>query len=160
MTDNYIQINDSDIVRLKIITKDGEFTGEELTFDLNDIELPLTYQNMLFKIQKNKEKLQNDFRVIDKREDIKGKKMFGKNQEDKFKAYSEFCNKMIGAYNMFLGENGVQKLLNGRKLGWTTFQEIDDIIDNQIAPHITMTMDDITNKITQKYSVADNKELK
>lgn len=160
MTDNYIQINDSDIVRLKIKTKDGEFTGEELTFDLNDIELPLTYQNMLFKIQKNKEKLLNDYRVIDKREDIKGKKMFSKNQEDKFKAYSEFCNKMIEAYNMFLGENGVQKLLNGRKLGWTTLQEIDEIIDNQIAPHITMTMDDITNKITQKYSVADNKELK
>ena len=67
---------------------------------------------------------------------------------------------MVEAYNMFLGENGVEKLLNGRALGWTTLQEIDEIIDKQIAPHLTITMDDITNKITQKYGVNNQGELK
>lgn len=160
MTDNYIQLNDNDVVKLKIKTSDGKLTGEELTFDLNNIELPLIYQDMLFKIQKNKEKLQNDFRVIEKREDVKGKKILSKNEEDKLKAFNEFTKKMVEAYNMFLGENGVQKLLNGRSLGWTTLQEIDEIIDKQIAPHLTITMDDITNKITQKYGANNQGELK
>lgn len=160
MTDNYIQLNDNDVVKLKIKTSEGKLTGEELTFDLNNIELPLIYQDMLFKIQKNKEKLINDFRVIEKREDIKGKKILSKNEEDKLKAFNEFTKKMVEAYNMFLGENGVEKLLNGRALGWTTLQEIDEIIDKQIAPHLTITMDDITNKITQKYGVNNQGELK
>ena len=55
---------------------------------------------------------------------------------------------------MFLGDNGVQKLLNGRKLGWTTLQEIDDIIDKQISPYIDIDMERITNKVKEKYGQA------
>ena len=64
---------------------------------------------------------------------------------------------------MFLGENGVQKLLNGRKIGWTTLQEIDEIIEKQIAPHLDLTMDKITDKIRSKYSqkkIEDKEVLK
>ena len=60
---------------------------------------------------------------------------------------------------MFLGESGVQKLLNGRKLGWTTLQEIDEIIEKQIAPHLDMSMDNITKKVKEKYSQVVNKEV-
>ena len=62
---------------------------------------------------------------------------------------------------MFLGENGVQKLLNGKKIGWTTLQEIDDIIEKQIAPHLDVSMDKITQKVKDKYgqAVARNKEV-
>ena len=64
-------------------------------------------------------------------------------------------------YNMFLGENGVQKLLNGRKLRWTSLQEIDDIIEKQILPHLDLSMTKITDKIKEKYSqaVKRNKEV-
>ena len=158
MTDNYIQVNDDDILVLKI-KKNGEETGEELRFDLNDIEFPLRYQEMLYKINKSKEKLKNDFVVIDRRPDIQGKKLFSKNAEDKLKAFNDFTNKMVEAYNMFLGENGVQKLLCGKKVGWTTLSEIDDIIDKQIAPLVLTSFEDIEKKIIDKYSFKDKEEL-
>lgn len=158
MTDNYIQVNDDDILVLKI-KKNGEETGEELRFDLNDIEFPLRYQEMLYKINKSKEKLKNDFVVIDRRPDIQGKKLFSKNAEDKLKAFNDFTNKMVEAYNMFLGENGVQKLLCGKKLGWTTLSEIDDIIDKQIAPLVLTSFEDIEKKIIDKYSFKGKEEL-
>ena len=158
MTDNYIQVNDDDILVLKI-KKNGVETGEELVFDLNDIEFPLRYQDMLFKIKKNREKLINDFAVINKREDIKGKKLYSKNDEDKIRAFNEFSNKMVEAYNMFLGENGVQKILAGKKIGWTTLSEIDDIIDKQIAPLVIGTFEDIEKKIVDKYGSNDKEEL-
>lgn len=154
MTDNYIQLNKSDILRLKIRTEDGKETGEVLEFDLEDIELPLRYQELIEKDKKNKEQLNNQLRIIDKRQDVKGKKLMSKNMEDKIKAVNDFFYKEIEVYNMFLGENGVQKLLNGRKIGWTTFEEIDEIIDVQIAPYLKKNMSSINDKVREKYNKA------
>ena len=151
MTDNFIQLNKSDVLTLKIKTSDGKDTGETLEFDLEDIEMPLKFQELIEKDKKNKENLRNQILIIEKRQDVKGKKLMTKNQEDKLKAINDFFRKEIEVYNMFLGENGVQKLLNGRKIGWTTLQEIDEIIDKQIAPHLDLTMNKITNKIKEKY---------
>ena len=154
MTDNTIKLNKSNELRLKIKTDEGEFTGEELVFDLEDIELPLRYQDLLEKDKKNREALKNLFFIIDKRQDVKGKKLLSKNEEDKVKAINEFFKKEVEVYNMFLGEKGVEKLLNGRKLGWTTLQEIDEIIEKQIAPNLKVSMDDITKKVREKYQYA------
>ena len=157
MTDNFIQLKESDVLTLKIKTSDGKETGEELTFDLEDIELPLKYQEMAERDRKNKEYLRNQMIIIDKRQDVKGKKLLSKNEEDKIKAVNDFFKKEIDIYNMFLGDNGVQKLLNGRKIGWTTLQEIDEIIEKQIAPKIDMGMDKITEKVKEKYGQTINK---
>lgn len=161
MTDNFIQLNKSDVLRLNIRTHEGKETGEYLEFFLEDIELPLKYQELLEKDKKNKERLRNEILIIDRRQDVKGKKLFSKNEEDKIKALNDFFKKEVEIYNIFLGEKGVEKLLNGRKLGWTTLQEIDEIIEKQIAPHLNLTMDGITNKIKEKYSSAikRNKEV-
>ena len=161
MTDNFIQLSKGNVLTLKIKTVDGKETGEFLEFDLEDIELPLRYQDLLEKDKKNKENLRNQFLIIDRRQDVKGKKLFSRNEEDKIKALNEFFKKEAEIYNMFLGERGVEKLLNGRKLGWTTLDEIDKIIKEQIEPHLNLTMDSITNKIKEKYSeaVARNKEV-
>jgi hypothetical protein len=157
MKENYIQLNKDNLLRLKIVTSEGKETGEVLEFDLEDIELPLRYQELVEKDKKNKENLRNQMLIIDKRQDVKGKKILSKNEEDKIKALNEFFNKEIEVYNMFLGENGVQKLLNGRKVGWTTLKEIDDIIENQITPYIDIKMENITNKVKEKYGEAVNK---
>ena len=157
MTDNVIKLNKSDVLRFEIVTAEGKHTGEFLEFDLQDIELPLRYQELLEKDKKNKENLKNQLTIIDKREDVRGKKLLTRNQEDKVRAVNDFFKKEIEIYNMFLGENGVQKLLNGRRFGWTTLEEIDDIIDKQISPHLDITMNDITDKIKEKYSQALNK---
>lgn len=154
MTDNFIQLNKDDVLRLGIKTHDGKDTGEYLEFDLDDIELPLKYQELIEKDKKNKEHLKNKIRMIDKREDVKGKKQMSKNEEDKIKALIEFFNKEKEIYNMFLGEKGVEKLLNGRKLGWTSLQEIDEIIAKQIFPHLDMRAEKLPEKIKNKYKEA------
>lgn len=154
MTDNFIQLKKDDVLRLGIKTSDGKDTGECLEFDLEDIELPIRYQELIEKDKKNKEQLKNQMLIIDKREDVKGKKLMSKNEEDKIKALNDFFKKEVEVYNMFLGERGVEKLLNGRKLGWTSLQEIDDIISQQIAPHIDLSMEKITQKVKDKYKQA------
>lgn len=161
MTDNFIQLNKSNVLRLGIKDSEGKDTGEVLEFDLEDIELPLRYQELLEQDKKNKEHLRNQMLMIDKKEDVKGKKLMSKNEEDKIKALNEFFKKEVEVYNMFLGERGVEKLLNGRKLGWTTLQEIDEIINKQISPYLDLTMTNITDKIKSKYSEAiqRNKEV-
>ena len=161
MTDNFIKLNRSDILRLGIMTEDGKDTGEVLEFDLEDIELPLRYQELLEKDKKNKENLRNQMIIIDKRQDVKGKKLMSKNEEDKLKALNDFFKKEIEIYNLFLGENGVQKLLNGRRIGWSSLEEIDEIIVKQIAPHLDLSMTKSSDKIKQKYKEANirNKEV-
>lgn len=161
MTDNFIKLNKDNILRLRIETNEGKDTGEVLEFDLQDIELPLRYQELLEKDKKNKEHLRNQFLMIDKREDVKGKKLLSKNEEDKVKALNDFFKAEVEVYNMFLGERGVEKLLNGRKLGWTTLQEIDEIIGKQIKPYLNTNMKNITDLVKEKYgqAVERNKEV-
>ena len=152
MKENYIQLNKSDVLHLGIRTEDGKDTGEYLEFDLTDIEMPLKFQELIEKDKKNKENLRNQFILIEKRQDVKGKKLLSKNEEDKIRALNNFFNKEKEIYNIFLGERGVEKLLNGRKLGWNSLQEIDEIIEKQISPHLDINMEKITNKIKAKYS--------
>lgn len=154
MTDNIIKLNKDSVFRLGIQTSDGKDTGEYLEFQLDDIELPLRYQELLEKDKKNKEHLRNQMLIIDKRQDVKGKKLLSKNEEDKIKALNDFFIKEVEVYNMFLGPRGVEKLLNGRKFTWTTLQEIDEIIEKQIAPHLDVSMENITKKVKEKYSQA------
>ncbi len=153
-----IRLSKSNELRLKITTDDGKATGEYLTFDLEDIELPLRYQDMLEKDKKNKDWFQKELIIIDKRQDVKGKKLLSKNEEDKLKAINKFFEKEIEIYNMFLGENGVQKLLNGRRVGWTTLSEIDEIINTQILPYFDKQAELIENKIMDKYKI-ETKEV-
>lgn len=157
MTDNFIQLNKDNLLRIGIKDSDGKETGEVLTFDLEDVELLLHYQEIQEKIKKNKQWLRNQLLIIEKRQDVKGKKLLSKNEEDYFKAVDEFCKKQEEAYNIFLGENGVKKLLNGRKMGWTTLDEIDKIIDTQLMPYIIEHTKSIKEKIKDKYGNIDVK---
>ena len=151
--ENEIKLSKSNILRLKITDDTGKDTGNSLSFDLEDIELSLRYQEMLEKDKRNRDWLQKEFVIIDKRQDIKGKKLLSKNEEDKLKAVKKFFDEEVEIYNMFLGENGVQKLLNGKKIGWTTLQEIDEIIEKQILPYFDKQAKNIEKKIMEKYKI-------
>lgn len=159
--ENIIKLNKDNILRLKIETSEGKDTGEYLEFDLEDIELPLKLQEVLEKDKKNKEWLKNKITIIEKKQDVKTDKLMSRNEEEKIKAINSFFNKEVEIYNIFLGENGVQKLLNGRKLGWTSLQEIDEIIEKQIAPFISVSAENVTEKIKSKYGQAlkNNEEV-
>ena len=159
MKDNFIHLNESNILRLGIKTADGKDTGEYLEFDLEDIELPLKYQDLLEQEKKNRQNLKNQILIIEKRQDVKGKKLMSKNEEDKIKAINEFYKKEVDVLNGFLGDRGVEKLLNGRKIGWSTLEEIDELITKQIEPHLNVNMDDIINKVKGKYSVREETDV-
>ena len=157
MTDNFIQLKkNEDILRLGIKDEDGRDTGEVLEFNLEDIELPLRYQEIIEEDRKNRTYLKNQFTIIDKREDHKGKKLMSANEEAKIKALNEFYKKEVEIYNMFLGKNGVQKILCGRALSWTTLEEIDKIIEEVITPKLNIKADNIKKKIMDKYKVKDD----
>lgn len=156
--ENDIKLSKSNELRLRLVTDNGEPTGEYLTFDLEDIELSLRYQDMIERDKKNKDWLQKELVIISKRQDVKGKKLLSKNEEDKLKAINKFFKEEVEIYNMFLGENGVQKLLNGKKLGWTTLAEIDEIIEKQILPYFDKQTKAIEDRIMNKYKI-ENKEV-
>ena len=147
-----IGLKNENILKLEIVNEIGESTGNYLEFDLEDITLPFKYQEIIERLKKSRQNLKNQFSIIEKKQDHKGKKLMSSNEEEKLKALNNFYKEQVEIYNIFLGENGVQKLLNGRKLRWTTLTEIDELIEKQIAPQLDLTMADITKKIKSKYS--------
>jgi hypothetical protein len=153
MEENIIQLKqNTDLLTLHIRDAEGNDTGEYLQFNLADIELPLRYQDIMEEEKKNRANLKNQFIIIEKKQDHKGKKLFSANEEAKIKALRNFYRREVEIYNMFLGENGVQKLLNGREIGWDTLKEIDEIIEKAILPKLEINADSIKNKIINKYS--------
>ncbi len=156
--ENEIKLAKDNILRLRIKTAEGEDTGNELLFDLEDLELPLRYQELLEKDKKNVDWLEKELIAIKKRQDIKGKKLLSKNEEDAIKAINKYFQQEAEIYNMFLGENGVEKLLNGRKLGWTSLEEIGNIVKNQIVPYFQQVgkqAEDKINMIKEKYTKSE-----
>ena len=155
MTDNTVQkigLKNENILKLEIVDEKGNSTGEFLEFDLEDIELPFKYQEIIERLKKSRQNLKNQFAIIEKKQDHKGKKLLSFNEEAKLKALTKFYKEQEEIYNIFLGKDGVKKLLNGRNLRWTTLSEIDELIEKQIAPQLNVTMDDNTKKIKSKYS--------
>lgn len=150
MTDNFIQLKKDNIVRIGIKEFDGKDTGEHLEFDLEDIELPIKYQECLEKHKKNLKDLKNQFIIIDKRQDVKGKKLLSKNEEDKVVVMKKFYEEEEKTLDLFLGENGTKKLLNGRKPYYTMFDDISEML-KPVLPIIKSGFDNIENKIKDKY---------
>lgn len=151
-SDNEIQLKKDNILRLKIRDSEGNDTGNSLEFDLEDIELPLRLQELVEKDKATRIDLRNKLKILDKKQDHKGKKLLSFKEEEQIKIMQDFYKKEVEIYNMFLGENGVEKLLNGRRLSWGTLDEIDEIINEAILPKLKMSAEDIKNKIMKKYS--------
>lgn len=159
MENNYIQLKkNKDILKLKIRDEEGNDTGNYLEFNLEDIEIPLRYQTIVEEDKKARQNLRNQFAIIERKQDHKGKKLLSANEEAKIKAMQEFYKKEVEIYNMFLGKNGVEKLLNGRELSWSTLDEIDEIISECILPKLKINAEDIKKKIMKKYSNVEKRD--
>ena len=81
------------------------------------------------------------------------------NEKMKYDALKSFLKKQKSIYDIFLGENGVDKLLYGRKFEWETMEEIDKIIDKQILPLLDITFDNIIEKVKNKYKISNQEEI-
>lgn len=149
--ENFVQLKKDSILRVGIKTVDGEETGEYLQFDLEDIELPLKMNECEARHKSNVRNLKNQFIIIDKKQDKKGKYLLSWKEEEKLKALKEFYLQEEKALDLFLGENGTKKLLNGRNPYYSMYEDINDIIE-PILPKLKIRADDITKKIQEKYS--------
>ena len=148
---DFIQLKKDNILRIGIKDTEGNDTGEHLEFDLEDIEMPLKLNESEIKHKKNYEYLRNQFVIIDKKEDKKGKFMLSWREEEKVKALQEFYKREMEAMDLFLGEGATKKLLNGRKPYYSMYDDIMDIIE-PIMPKLEANADSIINKIKNKYS--------
>lgn len=148
---DFIQLKKDNILRIGIKDIQGNDTGEHLEFDLEDIELPLRLNECEAKHRKNLEYLRNQFVIIDKKEDKKGKFILSWKEEEKLKILQEFYKREMEALDLFLGQNGTNKLLNGRKPYYSMYEDINDMLV-PILPKLKLKADDIANKIKEKYS--------
>ena len=155
--ESFIQLKKDSILRIGIKDSDGNDTGEHLEFDLEDINLALRLNECDEKHRKNLEFLRNQFIIIDKKEDKKGKKILSWKEEEKLKVLQEFYKKEMEALDLFLGENGTKKLLNGRNPYYSMYEDINEIL-KPILPKLKLRADDIAKKIKDKYSNVNNQE--
>lgn len=148
---DFIQLKKDNILRIGIKDTEGNDTGEHLEFDLEDIEMPLRLNECDAKHRKNLEFLRNQFIIIDKKADKKGKFLLSWKEEEKLKVLQEFYKREMEALDLFLGANGTKKLLNGRNPYYSMYEDINEMLE-PIMPKLKLKADDIIDKVKQKYS--------
>ena len=147
---DFIQLKKDNILRIGIKDAEGKPTGEHLEFDLEDIELALRLNECEAKHRKNIEYVRNQFMIIDKKEDKKGKFLLSLKEEEKLKVLQDYYKREEEALDLFLGEGGTKKLLNGRKPYYSMYEDINEMLE-PILPKLQVRGDDILNKIKNKY---------
>ena len=157
---NTIRLEEDDTLQFEITDKDGNPTGEFLEFNMDDISLPLRYRDLIFKSRENRKNFKKDMTIINKKQDVQDKDdPMTRNELEIINLSQKYLNKEVEIYNMFLGENGVQKLLNGKPLGWDSLNKIDKLIENQIQPIIEKHLKTMEEMIEKKYSPEKEEEL-
>lgn len=155
---DYLQLKNDSIFKIGIKNAEGNDTGEYITIDLEDIELPLKAQKCYEENKNNYKWIKAQFLIIDKKEDKKGKKLLSSNEEAKIKALAEFYRKQKEAWNLFLGEGAIEKILCGRKPYFTLFEELDEQL-SKLIPKLKAKTTTIEEKIKAKYGKNSENEV-
>lgn len=156
-TNNQIKIGSSEgIIKVDLVDEEDKKVGE-LTFDIEDIELPLKVQKVHDDHLKNLNALKIQFAVIDKKEDHKGKKLLSFNEEQKIKAMKEYYQKEMETLDILLGEGGTEKLLAGRKPYYFMFDDIMKQLE-QITPLFDEGFKHLEEKVKNKYKDVKSEE--
>lgn len=155
-----IKLKENDILKVSIKDTNGNDTGEYLTFDLEDIELPLRSQESIEQHKRNIADLKNQLIIIDKKQDHKGKKLLSANEEEKVKVILDFYNKEIKALDLTIGEGKTNMILSlmKRKPYITMFDDISELLE-PIKPMLKVNYDLIKNKLKDKYSISDDENV-
>ncbi len=161
----YIKLKErKDILKLGFQDENGEIIKDEnnreiyIEFDLGDIELPLKYNRCVNQIEQARKNLKTQFIIIDKKQDHKGKQLLSSNEVEKVKATKQFYKDMEVAMDLFLGQGGTRKFLNGKNPYWEMWDDIDEIL----KPHynkLKLTINDMTDRIKNKYKVTESDVL-
>ncbi len=146
-----IQLKNDNLFRIGIKNPEGKDTGEFITIDLEDIELPLRLQECEKQIKDNDNWFKSQKIIIEKRPDKKGKRLLSANEESLIKVMNEYYKKQTTAWELFLGEGAIAKILCGRKPYYTMFSELDEQL-TPLMPKIQKNAMSIQEKIKLKYS--------
>lgn len=157
--EEFIQLKKSNILKIGIKDFEGKETGEHLEFDMEDIELPLKLNKCEIEHRRNVKYVHDQFTVIDKREDKKGKFLLSANEEEKCKVLSEFYKREMEALDLFVGVGGTKKLLNGRNPYWNMYDDINEMLE-PILPLLKKSIDNIPSQIKEKYNSKEEAVLK
>ena len=162
---DYIKlIERKDILRLGIIDENGNIAKDEkgneiyIEFVLGDVDLPLNYNKCITKINEAEKKLKAQIIVIDKKQDTKKKgALLSSNNEAKAKALKEFYKQLQEAMDLFLGEGGTAKFLNGRKPYFEMFDDLSEALE-PFKDKLKLTMSDMTNRLKSKYKLKEKND--
>lgn len=161
--EDYIQLKKRNTLKIGLKDENGEPKRDEnenlvyLEFDLEDIELPLKWNKCEFLIKKAQQDLKWDFIIIDKHQDVKGKMLLSKNEEDKIKALNKYYKTMEEAMDLFLGKGGVKKIFGETKY-YTMYEDLVEML-KPIMPKLKINADDISKKIKNKYKEDETEVL-
>lgn len=147
-----IQLKKSNsVLKFEIFDEDGNSTGEHITFDIEDIELPRKLEEAMNLHNESLKELKTKMLILNKKEDVKDKdSILSRNDNERIKLIREFYDKDIEALDKFLGENGTKKLLNGRQPYYTMFDDIMEMLE-PIMPKIIQTTESVAQRIKAKY---------
>ena len=148
---HFVQIKKENVIKVGIKDENGKPTGQYLEFDMDDIELPLKLSQCEYLHKKNIQELNHKLVIIRKQQDIKGKFLVSKNEEESIKAFGEFYKREMDALDLFLGYGGTKKLLNGRKPYYDMYDDIGEML-NPILPLFENVSNNIQNLVKEKYS--------
>ena len=161
---DYIKLKErKDVFRLGIMDSKGkvvkDINGDEvcIEFDLGDIELPLRYNKCVNLIDNAKRNLKNQFIIINKKQNHK-RKGLDTNDELKAKALQRFYKEAEIAMDMFLGEGGTRKFLNGKKPYWEMFDDLSEAIEPYMDK-LEVKTKNMTDRIKEKYKVTESDVL-
>lgn len=151
----YLKIEKKDIYRLGLADEDGnpklDENGKEmyLEFDLADINLPFRWQECNEKIKSARESLKNEWLIIDKKQDHKGKKLMSYKEEAKMESLKKFYERMEEAMDLFLGEGGTQKIFDDRRY-WEMFEDLTEWLEPHMKD-IKLDMKKMQDRMKKKY---------
>ena len=159
-TESFIQLKKDNILRSGIKDSKGNDTGKYLSFDLEDITLPLRLNDCEDMHHKNIINLRDDFIIIDKKEDKKGKKILSWKEEEKLKALEEYYRNEMKALDLFIGEGKTQMILDlmERNPYYSMYDDISEML-NPILPKLKMNVDSIKKQIMSKYGKNNDSEV-
>lgn len=158
--ESFIQLEKSNVLKIRIKNSDGEDTGKYLEFDLEDIELPLRLNECEEAHKRNVKYLRDQFLIIDKKEDHKGKKLLSWKEEEKLKVLQKVYKDEMDALDLFIGKGKTQMILDlmGRKPYFTMYDDIGKLIE-PILPQLKINVESIKDKIKAKYTSKENDVL-
>ena len=158
--EEFIQLKEDNVLKVKIKDKDGKDTGCQLQFDLEDIEMPLKVSKINYEHQKNVEWLKNQFIIIDKKDNPNKDGLITYKERLKIEAFKEFYNKEMATLDLLLGEGKTKQILDAmqRKPYYSMFDDINELLE-PIFPKLQITSEKIIDKIKNKYEVKEENVL-